>query len=113
MSEQVRIDARLIGNNTGNVYCVGSMEVQTIFKQPDLYVGDEILAIPFYPVVAGGDWPELDPADTEIILQFRTNSANTRLGRDTKSPFLYIGHWRGWIDVRARGVVEIPNGGVS
>lgn len=112
MSEVVQIEARLVGNVTGNVYAQNQMTVQTIFKEPELYAGDCLLSIPMYPVEEEvPPFSELAPADTQVILQFRTNSANTRLGRSPENPFPYIGRWRGWIDVRARGEVEIPNSG--
>lgn len=109
--ELVLIVARLVGNKTGNVYSESAMFAETIFKEPELYLGDCVLSIPQHPVMP--PLPDLDPEDTEIILQFQTNTPNTRFGRNDESPFLFIGHWRGWIDVRPKADVELPSGGIS
>lgn len=111
MSETVLLEARLVGNVTGKVYAQNQMTVNTIFKEPELYLGDCLLSIPMHPVIENPPFPELDPADTKVLLQFRTNSASTRFGRDPEAPFPYIGHWRGWIERRPEATVEIPSGG--
>lgn len=112
MSEFIQIDARLIGNVTGNVYAQNSMSVESNAREPELYMGDCLLSIPMHPS-GGPPYPDLDPEDEELILQFRTDSEETRLGRSPVSPFLFIGHWKGWIDVRARATVEIQTNGPS
>lgn len=111
MSETVLIEARLVGNKSGKVYAQNQMSAETIFKEPEVYVGDCLLSIPMGPV-EGEPFPEaLDPADTKILLQFRTNSASTRFGRDPEAPFGELGHWRAFIDVRPQATVKIPSGG--
>ncbi len=110
-TEFVKVEARLVGNVTGKVYAQNQMYASTIFKEPELYLGDCLLSIPMYPNTGPPFAEPLDPEDTEVLLQFRTNSASTRIGRDPKPPFGQHGHWRGWIEKRPAATVEIPSGG--
>lgn len=112
-AELVVVQVRLVGNVTGKVYALSEVEVESELKTPMLYLGSCHLAIPFKPVQEIAPWPELDPEDTEVELQMRTNSAHTRLGRSSESPFPYIGLWRGFLLELPRADVEIPNGVVS
>lgn len=107
----VEINARLVGNVTGKIYAVSGAAVDAIFKEPEVYIGEILLAIPFEP--SETSWPEFDPEDTAVKIQFRTNSENTRFGRSTVNPFPYIGHWHGWVERRPRADIELPNGGIS
>lgn len=114
MSETVVIEARLVGDVTGTVYAQNVCHAQTIYKDPELYVGEMLMAIPFHPVPEHvPPWPTWDPEDTAVKLQIRTNSAATRFGRSPENPFPYIGHWVGWVERRPGATIEIPNGVVS
>lgn len=110
--EVVQVQVRLVGDVTGTVYASQFISAETIFKDPDLYLGFADLAIPFYPVHEGagheGSGPKLDPKDNNVLIQMRTASDGARIGaRDGEGS---SGHWRGVLVILRRGRVEIPSG---
>lgn len=108
--EVVRVDVRLVGNVTGKVYAESSVSIITEQKAREIYLGGCFLSIPFYPT-EGEDFPELDPTDTKLELEYRTNSKNTRFGRDPEGN--YIGHVEVSLLELPNAVVEIPSGDVT
>ena len=117
-SENVVVRMRLVGNVTGTVYAETEVSAETIYKDPDLYLGYGLLAVPFYPTNEGGgeegSGPGLDPEDTKLILQIRAAAANTKIGNTGEGGATpSIGHWQATIEARPNATVEIPNGGIT
>lgn len=109
------VKLRLIGNVTETVYAEAEVSAESLYKDPDLYLGYAHLAIPFLPANPGtGTRPEFDPADTQIILQAATASPNTVIGNTGEGGGnATSGHWLGTIEFRPEATVEIPNGIIS
>lgn len=109
----VRLEARLVGNVTGNVYALGITQIMSAQKARELYLGHCYLAIPWKPYdgeVEGENVVQFDPADTEIIVEIRANAKTTRFGNDGGGGrTARIGSWYGCLENHPRGTIEIPH----
>lgn len=113
--KEVKVRVRLVGNVTGTVYAEFAISKQALLSDPDLYLGYAHLAIPFHPVKSKESpaWPELEPEDTKVLLQARTEADDTKLGGEEDGiggGIIPFGHWLGTIEFRPGATVEIPNG---
>lgn len=115
VGERVAVKVRLVGNNTGTVYAQAVISTESLYKDPDLYLGYTHLAIPFEPAAhETGDRPPFDPEDTGIILQAATVTPDTVLGDNGEGGDDAVsGHWLGTIEFRPGANIEIPNGSIS
>lgn len=110
--ENIIVKLRLIGDVTGNVYAECEVSAESLYKDPDLYLGYGLLSIPFEP--AKSPRPEFDPADTKLILQAATASPDTVIGNSGEGGGnATSGHWLGTIERRPEATIEIPNGSIS
>lgn len=100
--EDVIVQVRIVGNVTGNEYSFMELSKETLLKDPALYLGYAHLAIPHS---GGGGGEEFDPADTAIIVQARTRSADTVIGGDAEGVY---GDWEGTFEFRPGATVLIP-----
>lgn len=99
--EELRVNVRLVGNVSGKVYCVGSIVATSLYRDPDVYLGYCHLALPFKPIPAPHNLerPELDPTDTEVILQAFVLSEGT----------VFADHWLGTFERRPKALIELPD----
>lgn len=106
--ETISVEVRLVGDVTGTVYAEEKIVAESIYVDPDLYIGFAHLAVPFYPITEEGpgggvtSGPKLDPADNNLIVQMRAVSAETKIGEEH-------GHWRGVLVDWPGASIEIPS----
>lgn len=110
--EELIVEVRLVGDVTGTVYAEEKIVAESIYVDPDLYLGFAHLSVPFHPIKEPGpgggtkSGPELDPADKNLVVQMRTNSEETKIGSVDGDEH---GHWRGVLIDWPEASVEIPS----